>query len=134
MSVYFATCRELGLVKIGHATNPKRRWQGLQTGCPKPLTLEAQFEGGEREERELHTQFAEHRERGEWFRICPEIDAVIDQHKPPAPAQTRDLEQGEWIGPFHYDPEGWLKLFGDTEEEYPVGIQNWLARKERELA
>lgn len=134
MSVYFATCRELGLVKIGHATDPKRRLQGFQTGCPKPLELEAQFDGGGKEERELHARFAEHRERGEWFRLCPDIESVIQEHKPaPPPEKYPPFEQGELVGPFRFDPKGWIEAYGDTPpEEWPWGVTQWLRRHPEE--
>jgi len=59
-------------VKIGHASDIRSRILGLQTSHPELLQLLAWEDGGYKRERELHQQFAAHRERGEWFR--PEGD------------------------------------------------------------
>jgi hypothetical protein len=83
MSVYFITCREIGMVKIGCAYDPFRRMRTLQTAFPLELALEALFVGAYREEREYHKRFAEHRVRGEWFKLCPEIAALIGTTTPP---------------------------------------------------
>lgn len=128
MSVYFITCRELGRVKIGHAGNPNRRFQGLKTGSPAPIALEAFFDGGEKEERELHKRFAEHRQQGEWFTLCPEIEAVIEEHKPkPATKTWKPFEQGDRVDAFLFDPEGWLRENPGVTP--PVSVQSWLDRQ-----
>lgn len=103
MSVYLITCRELGMVKIGVAFNPFVRLKTLQTAFPLDLTVEALIKGAHRREKELHQQFAAHRVRGEWFRLCPEIEALIDKdnvpQRPRSEAQKRRLHQ------LHSDPE-----------------------------
>lgn len=77
MSVYYITAREVGLVKIGCAWDAARRLAALQSCCPVELVLEASFKGSYREERELHARHAEHRVRGEWFTLTPQLEAEI---------------------------------------------------------
>lgn len=83
MSVYFITCRETATVKIGCADEPAKRLKAMQTGCPHKLVIEAVFKGSYKREREFHAQFAEHRIRGEWFNLTPEIEATIVKSDPP---------------------------------------------------
>jgi T5orf172 domain len=52
-------------VKIGVTTNIDARMSGLQT--PEPVKLYALLNGWAKEERALHTRFAEYRLQGEWF-------------------------------------------------------------------
>lgn len=77
MSVYFITCRDQGICKIGYAQNPKARRSSLQTAFPSKLVLEATIPGSAEVERGLHQRFAEHRLSGEWFTITDELDAFI---------------------------------------------------------
>jgi hypothetical protein len=90
MSVYFITAREVGRVKIGCGYDPWDRLERLKTGSPVELALEAVIDGSYDEERELHRQFAGHRIRGEWFNLCPEIEALIIS----LPAPVRGCEGG----------------------------------------
>jgi hypothetical protein len=102
MAVYFIACREIGMVKIGTAYDPFARMRTLQVAFPLDLTVEALFVGAHRREREYHRQFAEHRVRGEWFRLCPEIEELIaggvKPQRPRSEAQKRRLRQ------MHADP------------------------------
>lgn len=77
MSVYFITCREQGICKIGRSQNAKSRRSSLQTASPSRLVLEAELAGASELERELHKRFADSRLTGEWFTITDELDAVI---------------------------------------------------------
>ena len=77
MSVYFITCREQGVVKIGVAVDPEVRLASLQTAAPAKLKLEATLEGSHNEERSFHARFAKCRLHGEWFAITDELDALI---------------------------------------------------------
>jgi hypothetical protein len=78
VSVYFVTCREIDMVKIGYAFNPVARFNHLRTSCPLELALEGAIPGGFEKERELHGRYAKWRVRGEWFQIVPSIEAEID--------------------------------------------------------
>lgn len=72
--VYFVTDGEF--VKIGRTNGSERkRRAGYQTGNPKPLTLLAVIPNAS--EAALHAMFASNRVRGEWFEMCPEIDAFL---------------------------------------------------------
>lgn len=75
--IYFITARSLGLVKIGYADKAQERFHTIQSHSPVALILERVREGGPKEECALHTLFADVRERGEWFRITPELDAYM---------------------------------------------------------
>jgi hypothetical protein len=67
--VYFVRAETLGLVKIGRATDIRKRLRSLQSGSPDKLSLvgvwptsnPAHFEAV------LHSMFAARRVRGEWF-------------------------------------------------------------------
>lgn len=82
MTVYFVTARELGLVKIGCTRHTDYRIGGLKTSSPADLKVEALLPGYYDREKELHEQFAEHRVRGEWFKITDEIEAIISSAGP----------------------------------------------------
>ncbi len=73
MTIYFIQAGELGPVKIGHGTNPRRRLHNLQIGSAEPLRLLGIREGDEEEERHLHQRFAHLHIRGEWFTFSPEM-------------------------------------------------------------
>lgn len=104
MSVYFITCREVDLVKIGCAINPVSRFHHLLTSCPLELALEGAIPGGFEKERELHELYAKWRVRGEWFTITPSIEDAIA-------ASTRP-EKYTWAS-----VRLWLKALADQDEE-----------------
>lgn len=79
MSVYFITCRQTGRVKIGCAYNPFKRLKTLQSGSPTKLKIEALLKGSNKREKQLHKLLGKHRIHGEWFRISPEIEAIIKE-------------------------------------------------------
>lgn len=72
--IYFIQCDiaqgESQFVKIGYCKgDPRKRLEHLQVGCPYPLVLIGQLEGGEKEEAELHQKYRAYRVRGEWFNL-----------------------------------------------------------------
>lgn len=75
-NVYFIG-GELGPVKIGMASNVKRRLRDLQMASPIELAILATVEGPPLLEREYHKRFAAHRLHGEWFTRYPETEAEI---------------------------------------------------------
>lgn len=76
--VYFMRAGKGGPIKIGTAVNVEARRKSLTTGCPQELIVLTYFPGGSREEKELHKQFAAHRQKGEWFAAAPEILSYIE--------------------------------------------------------
>lgn len=83
MSVYFATCRDNGTVKIGHSVDPWSRLSELQLCCPLPITIEAVLPGAREEELALHRRFEDLRIHGEWFQIDEMIELIIAANPPP---------------------------------------------------
>ena len=66
-------------VKIGFASNLRRRFAMLQIAHPEELQLVFDLPGGGVEEAALHRKFARHRVRGEWFTYSQEIkDWIAD--------------------------------------------------------
>jgi hypothetical protein len=76
-SVYYIEAEGLNLVKIGYSIEPLVRMTVLQEQSPVTLRLLYTCTGDRKLEHELHRRFAEHRHRGEWFRITPEIMAFM---------------------------------------------------------
>jgi hypothetical protein len=70
--VYFIS-DGVGHVKIGYSVDVQTRLREIQAHNAFPLTVLAVLKGGSEVERALHERFAEHRVRGEWFRLAPEI-------------------------------------------------------------
>lgn len=83
--IYFVACPQANAVKIGAmwGGNPYHRLMTLQVGCPFDLELLAVCDGGDKAEAALHDRFAEHRIRGEWFRLTDELRAHIAQFSKP---------------------------------------------------
>ena len=75
--IYFVTARDLGVVKIGFAQKPQERFHTIQSHSPISLNLERVMVGSIEDEAELHSRFAAHRMRGEWFSLAPEIEALM---------------------------------------------------------
>lgn len=75
---YFIEGVGSGLVKIGHAIDPKARMRDISTMSPVPLKLIAAFPGGEPVERALHRKLCRVRSHGEWFKDGPELRAELD--------------------------------------------------------
>lgn len=81
--VYFVQAGDIGPVKIGVASNPKKRLAQMQTSCPVPLRL-LFFEDMRRRERAfeveaiLHHALAASRQHGEWFRFDSDVRWAIN--------------------------------------------------------
>ncbi|MFD6912320.1 GIY-YIG nuclease family protein [Streptomyces virginiae] len=79
-------------VKIGIASDPKRRLSEIQTGNPVKLVILAVFHGTARTERDLHKRFSDRRLSGEWFNFLglDPVQAVT------AAGLTRDTDYPLW--------------------------------------
>lgn len=65
--VYFVRCG--GFIKIGLATNVRKRLLCLQTHSPHEMTLLMDSHGSVAVEREYHKRFATNHHKNEWFRL-----------------------------------------------------------------
>ena len=78
--VYFIQSGKRGPIKIGVATNVRKRLDALQTGSPYRLRLRATVPGDLYTEGVYHRMFSEHRMAGECFKpatpILQEIKAI----------------------------------------------------------
>jgi hypothetical protein len=71
--VYFIETNDGALVKIGYSRDARKRFEQIKLLTPVELRFIAQIPGTRATEHSLHTQFAEYRDRGEWFR---QVDVV----------------------------------------------------------
>lgn len=79
--VYFVVAGDAGPIKIGFASNLRRRLHGLQTSHHEILKVLGWIEPGSREtERTLHIDLWKHHIRGDWFRSCEEVWTVVGRH------------------------------------------------------
>ncbi len=74
--VYFARTRKA--IKIGYAKDVAKRVTALQVGNVNKLKVVLTLPGTERDERQIHWLFEDHRMRGEWFRPDSFVLASID--------------------------------------------------------
>lgn len=65
--VYFIA--QNNMVKIGYSKDVKKRIKSLKTASPYPLILLGYIEGDKQKERELHNQFIDYKQSGEWFKL-----------------------------------------------------------------
>jgi hypothetical protein len=78
---YFVQAVDGGLIKIGATTDPIRRLQLIQACSPVRLRiLGVMWNRGWLYEQDLHRDFDDLREYGEWFRPAPELLAYIAEH------------------------------------------------------
>jgi hypothetical protein len=76
--IYFVEARGTGLVKIGWtAGDPRVRLRTLQTSNGCELRLLATRQGTVADEKQLQQDFREDRERAEWFRLSPHLQALL---------------------------------------------------------
>lgn len=75
--IYILVAETAGMVKIGASSRPEPRFWVTQAHSPVPLVLAAVAPGTWRHEKALHAMFREHHSHAEWFRMTPEIEAII---------------------------------------------------------
>ena len=122
--VYFVQCNEY--VKIGRSTQLPLTLRSLQRGNPYGLEAVAVIscESTERMselEADLHRQFKEHRIRGEWFFLCPEIETYIKTHGQDPMPYLDDTEYLERKRRYNADPE-YRKKQRKYYSEYKKGV------------
>lgn len=75
--VYLMRNNRTGCTKIGFSNNPSYREKTLQSEEPD-IEMVHFFKGMQRLEKKLHIRYAEHRVRGEWFKLNAfQVDDII---------------------------------------------------------
>ena len=81
--VYVIQQGEADIYKIGWTADADigRRLAGLQTASPEKLSVVGSFTGSSRQtEATLHRLLAQHRQRGEWYRLTgDQVKQVLDE-------------------------------------------------------
>ncbi len=75
--VYFISCPDTKVVKIGHTSNIARRLADLQHGNAFRLRVALACSGGEVLENKLQYIFDNERRKGEWFALTPTLREFI---------------------------------------------------------
>jgi hypothetical protein len=81
MTVYIVRPGARNIVKIGHTGNIHKRIKEMQISSPERILLIATIEGGEREERQIHTRLRSERIRGEWFKLSKPVREFLQRLK-----------------------------------------------------
>jgi len=92
--IYFLYCA--GHVKIGISKSVVKRMGELQIGSPWRSKIVFIVPGGRARECFLHFCFSEHRVGGEWFRISPEMRAIIREFAIPDCVRWLEHEEDEY--------------------------------------
>lgn len=98
MIYFIQSCCPNGFIKIGRARDIPQRLGKLQNGTPYELKVLRVLAGGITEERFLHRDFADARERGEWYRPTEKVLRYIEStavaclgpNPPPEPVTEED--------------------------------------------
>lgn len=77
-SVYFVTCENSGLIKIGHTKNLKKRLGSLQIGSASKLSLITATTFRPELEKFIHKHLESEHVRGEWFNPSEKTLSVIE--------------------------------------------------------
>lgn len=118
MSVYYVHAPELGLLKIGYATDVATRFSSIQTHSPTRLVLLATEDGGGEVEAERHSRFAALRARGEWFHFEGDLADFVASLQPYEKARSRRALSGplgKWLIENDHTLESFGKLIGRTK-------------------
>lgn len=76
--IYFISAEPDGPIKIGYASNPKKRIASLQTAHHQQLKLLKVIPGTLQAEAALHALFKNDRIKGEWFKRSPSLLSFIE--------------------------------------------------------
>lgn len=79
MAVYFVECPSMDMVKIGMSERPLSRFVMFSGWSPAPLTFRAFATGDYVTEGYLLFKYRAHRVHHEWFRMVPELRAIVEE-------------------------------------------------------
>jgi len=79
--IYFIQVGEDGPIKIGFATDTKKRMKDLQASSPTELRILGKFKGSMRDEKKTHEKFKKFWLRNEWFECNPQLIEFIKKCK-----------------------------------------------------
>jgi hypothetical protein len=78
---YLILNRRARCVKIGYSEkSPEIRLRNIQTSAPDPLELLGYWRGSKAAEETLHDALSAYHERGEWFRVAPELVRHLESY------------------------------------------------------
>lgn len=66
------------ICKIGYSTNPLKRLNSIQTGCPFKLEIILILRGDRKIEKNLHKKYKKYKTNGEWFSFSGELRNSIN--------------------------------------------------------
>lgn len=75
--IYFIEAVGMDLIKIGYTIDPVKRFMGMLTVSPAPLSLLGSIWGGPQKELEIHAKLDAYRLHGEWFKKVPAVMEVV---------------------------------------------------------
>lgn len=67
--------------KIGYSTNPVKRLNAIQTGCPFKLKMVVVVKGNRSVEKALHKKYKKYKTNGEWFSYKEELKEAVEKIK-----------------------------------------------------
>ena len=67
-----------GRIKVGYTQNPERRLRTLRHVDMEDLVIIAVIDGTRKTEKLIHAELAKYHLRGEWFKDCSDVHAIID--------------------------------------------------------
>lgn len=130
--IYFISAGPDGPIKIGYASNPKKRLASLQTAHHQELTLLRVIPGNTTAEGILHRRFKKDRLKGEWFKPSEDVLGFINSEG--AWGEFVAENEGNWRSEVpHPDAEHIIAL-GDTSHVAeqigvsPTAVSNWKRR------
>lgn len=100
-TVYFIGSEKEAFVKIGVASDVRKRLQDIRTAAPFPVRILGMVERRDaaKTERELHQLFAAYHTHGEWFRLTPAILEWLADN-----AESVNEGEEEWLDLYYQLP------------------------------
>lgn len=98
MTLYIIRAGDDGPVKIGYASDPRKRFSNLQIASPVPLQFLGVKTGDKTAERALHKRFLGLHLHGEWFTFAPEMLEGFEP-LPMGPIRRRPLFRASPVPP-----------------------------------